>query len=224
MGRGRKLSDLRADAYKRSDNEGATDRHPTADVDRYINQGGAELRDLLIEARGRYLRAKPSHEIVTTADTTLYDLPAGFYRLLGVRKSGSVGYRLEAMRPAEEAVLRDPSASAQFPTHYELTDGAIELLPVHTAGSTIVVDYIAAYVDLVADEDELEGYSGWEEYPVCFAAKCMAVKDDEPRLVAMLEREMARLQDRIMKLAPTRDAFRSERVKNVRGERLMRGG
>lgn len=223
--RERSLSDLRADAYKRSDNEGAEDRHPPADVDRYINQGGAELRDLLIEARGRaYFKADPPFEIVTIAETTRYDLPEGFYRLLGVRKGGTGSYALEALRPNAEAALRDPSAAGQFPTHYELTGDAIELLPEHAAGTTIVVDYVPAYVDLVADDDKLEGYSGWEEYPVCFAARCMAIKDDEPRLIATLEREMARLRERIMKLAPTRDSFRAERVRNVRGARIMRGG
>lgn len=224
MARGRKLSALRDDAYKRADCQGATKRHPPADVTRYVNQGGAALYDLMVEARGRsYFRKSPAREITTTADTSAYDLPDDFYRLISVRRRN--GENLFAFAPDEEAELRRTDRSSQYPTHYELRKSTIELLPLHSPGSVIVLDYVPAYTDLVDDDDELDGVDGWEEYVVCFAARCMAVKDDEGGLVQALDRDLAMLERRIAKLAPKRDGFRPERVKDVRGGRFrMRPG
>ena len=218
VGRGRSLLDLRSDAYKRADCEGATDRHPPADVTRYINQSRAELFDILVEARGRsYFRKHPAATIATLAGTSIYDLPADFYRLISVRRQGAGGDLLRAMQPQDEPWLREPANTVQFPTHYELQAETIEMLPLHGAGTTIIVDYVPVSADLVLDGDIANGINGWEEYVVCFAARCMAVKDEEWPLAGALRADMASLRDRIAKLAPTRDAFRAERVKNVRG-------
>jgi len=220
MSRGRALSDLRDDAYKRADCEGATDRHPPADVTRYLNQGGAELYDIIVEARGRsFFRKSPPLSLTTLADTSFYAFTGAtdFYRLISVRRAGPGGESLVAMQPQDDAWLREPGNTMPWPTHYELRPGGIELLPLHRAGVTVVVEYVPVYTDLVADGDKFDGVNGWEEYQVCFAAKCMATKDEEWPLVGELKAEMARLRDRIAKLAPTRDAFRAERVKDVRG-------
>lgn len=218
VGRGRRLDDLRNDAYKRADCEGATDRHPPADVTRYINQGCTELYDLLVEARGRsYYRKKPAKLITTLAQTTSYDLPDDFYQLLTVRRQGQGGDLLRSMQPEDEPWLREPGNATAFPTHYDLQPGTVELLPLHGAGTTIVVEYVPTFTDLAADADQVNGINGWEEYVVCFAAHCMATKDDERALKKDLETDMAKLAARIEKLAPKRDRFRAERVKNVRG-------
>lgn len=224
MGRSRTLAELRADAYKRADLEGAEDRHPPADVTRYINQGGAELRDLIIESRGRtFFRSSTPHTITTSASVTRYDLAEDFYRLISVRLAGPGGYTLEPFTPQNEPELREPGFGGGRPLHYELQAYAIELLPAHEAGLQIVVEYIAAFADLVADGDELEGYSGWEEYPVIFAARCMATKDTEWETVRALTDDLDRLRARIQKLAPHRDAFRSETIKDVRQTRVFIG-
>lgn len=222
MGRTRQLVDLRGDAYRRADAEGATDRHPVPDVTRYVNQGAAALYDLLVEARGRtFFRKNPPQTIVTTLATSRYDLAADFYKLISVRRDGPVGNALLVFTPNEEPILRSSMQSTQFPTHYELRPGAIEILPLHGAGTNIVVDYVPVYVDMVADADTFDGINGWEEYAVDFAAKCMAVKDAEWELAQALDADMRKLEKRIQALAPTRDAFRPERVKDVRGGRRL---
>lgn len=218
MARGRRLDELRADARKRADVEGATARHPDADVTRYVNQGYAELYDLLVEARGRsYFRNPTPLTITTAADTSRYALPAKFYRLISVRRSDEYADMLVPFTQQDEPLLRMESAEVDFPTHYELQNGYIELLPLHEAGHTIIAEYVPSITDLSADGDTVDGVNGWEEYIVCFAAKCMAVKDEEYALVSALNSELMHLQKRISKLAPTRDAFRAERVKDVRG-------
>lgn len=222
MARTRQLVDLRADVRKRADIENATDRHPDADLDRYINQGGAALRDLMIEVRGRqYFRKSPPQTITTLGNTSRYALATDFYRLISVRIQGPGGMRLVPFIPEDEPWLREPTFTVSKPTHYELQPGYIECLPLHSAGWTIVVDYIPVYTDLVNGTDTLDGLDGWEEYVVNFAARCCAVKDEEYELIQALEQDMARLERRIKTLAPGRDSFRAERVKDVRGDVLF---
>jgi len=227
MARTRTGAELIDDSYKRADLVAATDRFPRTEVLRYVNQGGAALYDLLIEARGRaYYAVKPASTITTTASTSRYTLPTAFYRLSSVRVGGAGGYTLSPFTPQDEPWLRDPGATAPKPTHYEIQPGYIELLPLHSAGESVVVDYVPYFTDLADSSNTFDGINGWEEYVVDFAARCMLIKEDELQLVGKIEQDMAKLEMRISKLAPGRDAFRAERVKNVRAvpPRVWRGG
>lgn len=233
MARTRRLDEMRADAYKRSDNEGtsASDgRHPTADVTRYINQGCAALWDLLIKARGAdYYRVSPAYEITTTADTSSYTLPAAFYLLISVRREGPGGEALIPFTSQEEPMLRDTQLeTAGVPTHYQLrrsgatsSQNTICVLPEHEAGYTLVVDYVPSFTDLSADSDTFDGINGWEEYAVLHAAHAMATKDEEWALCDKLESAMGKMEARIQGLAPKRDMFRARRVTDVRGPKLL---
>lgn len=219
--RGRALSDLRDDARKRADVEALDDRHPDADITRYLNQGGAALRDLLIEARGRSYFRKPVPQTITTTSATRYNLNSDFLRLISVRLAGPGGDTLEPFAPQDEPFLREPGVTCAYPTHYELQQSTIELLPVTSGGRTVIVEYVASFTDLVADGDVLEGYDGWEDYVVDYAALFLCNKDDEAGTYARIERAMQKMEIRISKLASKRDAFRSGRVQNVRGARLV---
>ncbi len=216
MARVRTLADLRADARKRADIEAEDDRHPDPDVTRYVNQGGAALRDLIIEARGRSYFRKSTPQTITTTSATRYALNADFLRLISVRLSGVGGYMLDPFTPQDEPGLREPSVTATYPTHYELQPDYIELLPATSGGKTVVVEYVPIYTDLVGDSDELVGYNGWEDYVVDYAACQILIKDDETEALANVRSDMAAMSARIAKLAPHRDAFRAERVKDVR--------
>jgi hypothetical protein len=228
VGRTRSGDSLIDDAYRRSDNEGATDRHPRTDVLRYVNQGGAELWDLLIEARGPdYFRANPAALLTTLASTTSYDLPGAFYLLISVRLNGDYGDALVPFTAQEEPYLRAPLTSQALPYNYQLrrkADGTnyLEVLPVHTAGETITVEYVPIFTDLTdSPASVFNGVNGWEEYIVLFAARCMAVKDEEWQLAQALDTDMGRMRARILKLAPKRDMHRAKRVTDVRNGRLM---
>lgn len=217
MARTRTGAELIDDSYLRADLVGATDRHPRATVLRYVNQGCTELYDLLVEARGRaYYRATPS-TITTAANTTRYALPAAFYRLISVRVSGRGGYCLDTFDPQDEPMLRDPSVTAEKPTRYELQPGYVELLPLHRGSQSIIVDYVPVFTDLADGSGTFDGINGWEQYVVEFAAREMLLKDGEKSDANDCTQKMQALAMRIGKLAPKRDAFRAERVKNVRG-------
>jgi hypothetical protein len=184
---------------------------------RYVNQGCTELYDLLVEARGRtYYRATPT-TLTTATNTTRYALPASFYRLISLRVSGRQGYCLEPFSPQDEPWLREPGVTADKPTHYEIQPGYVELLPLHRASLSIVVDYVPVFTDLADDTTPFDGINGWEQYVTYFAAREMYSKDDEAAKVGEQNQAMQMLAKRIQGLAPKRDAFRAERVKNVRG-------
>ncbi len=220
MARTRSGESLIDDSYSRADLESATDRHSRASVLRYVNQGCAALYDLLVEARGpAFYRATPQ-EITTASATTRYALNASFYRLISARVKGSNGFTLEPFVTQDEPMLRAPFADAQFPSHYQIQAGFIELLPLHRPMEIVVIDYIPFCPELEDDEDSIfDGINGWEEFVTCFAAKNMATKDAEWETVRELRADMKAIAERVGKLAPGRDAFRAERVKNVRGAR-----
>jgi hypothetical protein len=229
MARTRTGAELIDDSYKRADLEGATDRFPRTEVLRYVNQGGAALYDILIEARGRaFFAVKPAVTITTLASTSRYafgsgSVAANFYRLSAARVGGAGGYMLSPFTPQDEPSLREPGVTADKPTHYEIQPGYIELLPLHSAGVSVVVDYVPHFTDLTDGSTTFDGINGWEEYIPHFAASCMLTKDDELALKNSCLADMAALERRIGKLATKRDAFRAERVKNVRGGGLWRG-
>ncbi len=218
MARTRTGQELVDDAYLRADLVGATDRHPRTEVIRYINQGCTELYDLLVEARGRTYYGVTAPTITTLGGTSLYALPAAFYQLISIRVSGAGGYCLEPFSPQDEPFLREPSGTVAKPTHYEIQPGYVELLPLHSAGSAVVVRYVPVFTDLFdTNLSTFDGINGWEQYPVCWAAREMLVKDgDTEGAAGDQEAAMKAMAMRIGKLAPRRDSFRAERVKNVR--------
>ncbi len=228
MARARSGADLIDDALLRADVQEATDRHPRSEVLRYVNQGRADLYDILVDAFGRsYFRSSSPWEITTEEDTTLYtdNFPPTFYRLIGVRVGDCCGHGsipLVPVQPMEEPWFLDPSSSG-VPSHYDLRPSGISLYPEHAADHLVVVEWIPCVTDLEDTTDEpaaSDGVNGWEEYVVEYAAMCIHRKDEEREGVRDCEREMSRLRERIKRMAKNRDAYRPRRVQDVRGPRM----
>lgn len=217
MARARTLAEMVDEAYSLSDTEGETDRHPRSDVIRWVNKGLLELYDMLVEARGRdYYRAEQVIPLVP--GTTDYALPIGFYKLVGLRHEQ--GGALHPYDPAQDAELRDGSVMVgASPRYYQLRGANVTLLPVPGAGN-VICDYVPAFADLSAESSTFDGVSGWEDYASLFAAKRIAIRNEDFELVATLTQEMATLAERIGKLAPKRDAGHPRRVTDVRGQQM----
>lgn len=233
MARKRSGADLIDDALKRADADGYETRHPRADVLRYVNQGKAALRDLIIGARGQlYFRSSTPWTFTTTKNTILYTsgFPTTFFQLISVRvdKSGCSPVGLELASPLLIPELVDKRNCACYPTHYDLRPNGIEIYPRHNAGLTVTVEWMPASDDLTdTSSSYADGVDGWEDFIVAYAAKKIAEKDDDPRVEASCEREMQMLASRIAALAPKRDRYRARRVQDARGARMfgrLRGG
>lgn len=224
MARTRTLLQLRNEVRQRADVESATKRFPDAEVTRYVNQGVAELYDILVDARGAsYYRKATPQSITTTADTVAYALASDFYKLISVRVSN--GPPLETFDPLKEAEVALTEYTAEWPLYYDVQGANIALRPYHDAGYIVLVEYIPTATELSADGDTFDGINGWEEYVVAFGAKCCAEKDGAAERIDRCAADMARLRQRIAGLAPSRDKFRPERIRDARGTRAhLRGG
>lgn len=228
MARTRSGASLIDDAYEVSDLVGFTDRHPRTQVLRWINQGGAELWDIILSARGRaFGRSANPWSITTVADTVLYTsgYPADFLDLISVRLAGPGGEMLHPVRPEEEAFLREPGIYSNAPEFYELAPGGLRLFPLHESGKIVIVEYAKTFTDLTDSSGSLfDGFNGWEDYLVYHAASEMLKKEGERQEADGFLRDKAMLKERIMKRLPARDGYGPRRAKDVRGERMGGGG
>jgi hypothetical protein len=145
MARTRTCAEMRDDAYKRADEETNTDRFPTAEVDRYVNQGIAELYDLLIDARGReYYETTPADTTTTSAQS--YALPATFYKLINARilNGSNQSWTLQPFMNAEESAIEDLAATTNNgPYWYQIRSGNLYIAPTPTAGLTLRMSSLA---------------------------------------------------------------------------------
>lgn len=215
MARTRTLLQLRSDVRVRADIENATGRFPDSELTRYVNQGIAELYDLLVDARGlSYYRSATPHPITTTASTVNYALPTSFYKLIGVRISN--GPPLERFDALEEPEMARTEAETSYPLYYDLRGSYIALRPYHEAGYVVLVEYVPHATELSADVSTFDGINGWEEYVVAFAARCCLIKDERLELAGAMLQEMERLKGRIAGLAPNRDGYRPTRIRDAR--------
>lgn len=225
MTRQRDGQSLINDAYSITDLAAFTTRYPRPDVLRWINQGGAEFWDILLQVQGKaFGRSATPWNITTTANTTTYTtgFPTDFLELLTVRKDGPIGVMIRPLLPAEEAFLLEPGIVANslyFPECYELVPGGLRLLPAHSAGLTIVVDYVKQWTDLTDSPTSfVDGIDGWEDYLVYHAASEMMTKEAEWDAVRAFEDKKTKLAARITRRAQKRDIYRPRRARDVRGE------
>lgn len=216
MARARPLSEMVAEAYRLADAEGDEPRHPRVDVQRWVNKGLNELYDLLVKARGRdWFRS--SATITLVPGTVDYALPADFLLLLTLRNDGGGG--LEPYNPAQDAELRDTGVqSSGSPLYYQLRAGFVTLLPTPGTG-TLTIDYLPTFTELATPDATFDGVSGWEDYASLYAARRIAIKDENLELAATFAGDMATLAARISSLATKRDAGSPGRIKDVRGQR-----
>jgi hypothetical protein len=223
-------ADLIDDVYKKADLEAFTARYPRPEVLRHINQGGAELWDLILNARGRTWGRAPTPWTITTVDgrveyTSVDGFPSTVLELLSVRMSGPCGgdFMLSPLQPPEEAWWRAP-LGRYIPEFYELVPGALILLPTPKACLTVVVEYVRAFTDLTDSSSSFfDGVNGWEDYLVCHGAQQLAFKEGELPFAREMQDEKDRLAVRIAKRAPSRDGYRAQRARDVRGEKRMWG-
>lgn len=209
------LAQIRANVQKLADIGGtaALARHPTADLNDYINRGIAALYRILSLAvpDQRYLATTT---ITTSSGTTTYALPADFDHLVSLDLSAyGAKVWLQDFDLSEEASLTSPNGGySGVPFTYRLRGENVELLPAPTSAFTVTLWYIPNVSELSADADELDTISRLDEFVVAYAARLVAIRDKNWDLVAACKQIMDELRGDIETIGRSRDKNSPSRV------------
>ncbi|MFA6167019.1 MAG: hypothetical protein WC700_10400 [Gemmatimonadaceae bacterium] len=215
------LASMLARARRLAQMEGGTTFVTDAEVEQWLNDGLRELYDLLIAARGEDYYAVNS-PIYYSALTNGWALPATFFRSLEVvLYDGSTYFSAPRAELADVAralnITEAGGASSLADCSYRLTETEIELHPVPAAKtSTVVHLYYLPAMTTVGSGGSFDGLDGWEEYAVLSAAIRMLKKEGTLDIAQAFEVERARIEQRIGRLASTRDAGRPKRISDTR--------
>lgn len=197
------LAELRTAVQRRGGVEGSYDL-TTAILNEYINSAIAELHDLLIAKADD--RLVTSATLTTTPGSATVALPSTFYefrKLEIVDPSTPSGYRKLFGFTLDEAHLFGPSTGKDY--RYRLEGASSLILSAATPTAETLRLYFIPYATVLsADGDTLNGWNGYDELVVMMAwRKCV----ERQRLdTSGVDREIARLQARVMRDSAGRDA------------------
>lgn len=229
------ITELITRIRRRSDTENALDRFPDSEVTDELNEGVAALYDEILRARGQPYYRK-SFAVTTDGVATLYDLPTDLYQLVSVETIyQGFGYQLDAFTEREHAPLIAPTfMNCGYGYTYQMRGGTagnpeqIELLPLPVANLPVTVWYVpvAPYLDSVT-VTTFDGFGGWEEFAVLYAAVKLMEKDKDLEKVQSLSSALEGVRARIQAMQPKRDRVNPSTVTDVRdrmGDRCNRPG
>ncbi len=195
----------------------------------YINQSYFELYDLLVGLFEDYYLAAP-YTFTTDGSAFQYDVPANFYKLMGVDCGQSTNNNARVTLHKYDFIERNryvyPSVTntffGVFNLRYRLLGSKLTFIPTPSAGQVITMWYIPKLTQLLQDTDTADGVSGWTEYIVVDAA-IKALEKEESDTSALMVRKQA-LLDRIQSTAMNRDAGAPDTISPTRGSAGGWGG
>jgi len=163
----------------------AKDKINDSQLTAWINGSLAALRDLVA-------KTDPSHfveyeDITTASGTRAYDLPADFYKCVGVdmHDAGySDGYATMKQFNWTER-YDDTYAVTKANTRYHIRGNQIHLHPTPDYVDVVRLEYIPKYTALVSPTDTFETFNHWHEWlmlDVCM--KASAFKGTDPQIYA----------------------------------------
>jgi hypothetical protein len=178
----------------------------------YINYGISQLRDKLIAKNGNdYFATEQSISLVN--GTEAYALPSDFYKILYVELLGDDGnyYKMRRFEIAERNQFGSPIGYYVQEIRYRLRANSIIFTPDNQiGGKTVRLTYVPTITNLSANSDTLDGYNGWEEYPILIAARKALIKEEQD--VTQLDQELSMLDRRLEEMADNRDQSNPMRV------------
>jgi hypothetical protein len=207
------LLQLRTRVRQRTDNEHTGGFVSDAELNQLINTHYKELYEFLV-IQGLH-RAETEVDITATG-ALRYALPDAFFALVGVYRQDSAGQPRYYMTRHDHRVYPDVARPAPAQT-YRIVGVNIEFNPVPSSGTYKVV-YIPVPADMVADADEIDGLTGWDEYVVVKAsADVMAKEEGDPGAIGRLDSQARELKDRIKAAAQSVSLSEAPRIEDVRG-------
>lgn len=196
-----------------------------AEWNSYINQSAFELYDILVTTFEDYYVKEP-FVFQTDGSTQQYDLSVlipDFYKLMGVDCGLNLENNAWVTLKKFDFVARNryvyPQISATylgvFNLQYRLIGSTkLMFIPVPNTAQYIRIWYVPRMVELLADNDILDGLSGWTEYVIVDAAIKALQKEESDVSVLMAQKQA--LLDRIQSTAANRDVGQPDTVSNTR--------
>lgn len=217
MARTRTRAELIADVRKRTNMENS--EFVTDDeIAEYLNQELAELHGRMTMGEGQpHFRSQTTIDV--TAGTTLYALPADFWRVQRMLATiDSVHRDMKPFMEGERAdLLNTQYLTATFSDgpRYRVQGDNIEILPTNRS-FTATLYYVRATPRLESDADTTDGFNGYEVAAIYGACATVLQKEEsDPSLYVSLKDRILRQIDA---LAAQRDGSHPERVTDVTGD------
>lgn len=189
------LSALRLKCRQRSDQENSqliTD----IELNGLINDSIKELYDKLLSTYGDEYYSK-SYDFNLSSGTKSYSLPSDFYKLISAN-----------------LIVQD----REFPLR-KLDFTEIARSSPQNSG-VIRMHYVPFFTDLVNDIDEFDEFNGWGEYVVLDVAMKMMEKEETD--TSQLVGRFAKMDERLKRMAKSRDLGQSHKIIDVRSNLMSR--
>jgi len=196
----------------------------------FVNGSIKELYDLLVGSYADFYTADAYQFTIEDSSNTL-SLPSDFYKLRGLDRSldnsgaDTSWYTVNNFNFQQRNAYNQLSVALNgrvYPyVKYRVMgsadlsgNGYLQLIPQQSAAGLYRMWYIQRCPDLVDDEDEFNGISGWEEYVVVDVAIKMLQKEESD--ASALVAQKANLKKRIEQMSSERDAGIAETIVDVR--------
>lgn len=201
----------------------------------FINQSVKELYDLLITAYEDYYVAP--RLIIPTDGSASYDLPNGtnysgapaFYKIygvdLGLNDTANAWLTLKKFNFIDRNRFVYPQLTTTilgvWNLSYRVMGDKIHFIPIPANLQNIGIWYFPRRDTLLQETDILDGFSGWENYVICRAAKYALDKEESD--TSKIDSEILFLKERIEETSQARDAGQPDTISNSRMRSNMWG-
>jgi hypothetical protein len=205
MARNYTIAQLITRAKERADMESTTFVDDT-EWQGYINNGYAELVDLLIDARIHQFETTAT--ITTAAGTASYAVPADHYRTLAVDYLLNSTTYIEVPQLMFEERNNYQASVGGGAYGWRLVGENVVLYPTPQSVQTYRHTYIPAPADIsaVSTATNVNGIAGWEEYIVIYAALQARLKEEDHESAGELRERLQAMESRIEAMGHHRGA------------------
>lgn len=196
-----------------------------AEMTTWVNQGYAELYDLVVRAFEDYFTSPtPTTLTITTGNSVA--LPADFYKLRGLdHVEGGVAREIREFNFNERNRYHGSSflyGDAFSDRRYRIMGDNLLITPEPQAIGTYRLYYVPAPTFLVNPSDTLPtslSKFGWDEYIVLFAAERCLAKEESPTNDVV--RQRSEIMSRVMQMAADRQVSQSEQIQDISQDTLL---
>ncbi len=206
------LAKLKTRVRLQADKEGSTAISDALLAD-FINASWAELYEDIVQSGLDYFEQV---QTVATTGAASYALPSDY---LGTKL---VEYRSSLTSvpiPLRELMLQERAAypvTGQAAVGYRVVQGNLEFFPTPPTGQTYLHRYVPTPAVLALDTDAIDGISGLEELIVVDVCRKIAIREEADS--APLERELARLRERVVGAIQSRAVTTPRHIVDVEEE------